>query len=131
MEELIKDVYDHNFYPGKNRLYKLVKKEDENITKAEIIEFLDKQLEYQLTKVQNLKGGTGHITALNVDELWRMDVFDLSKYSTNNDNYKYIFAVVDVFSSKAWVVPMKKQDKNETTEALQEIITSNNKSTAS
>ncbi len=55
-----------------------------------------------------------------------MDTFDLSKYATNNDNYKYIFAVVDVFSRKAWVVPMKKQDKNETTEALQDIITSNN-----
>ena len=88
--------------------------------------FLDKQLEYQLTKVQNLKSGTGHIIALNVDELWQMDTFDLSKYATNNDNYKYIFAVVDVFSRKAWIVPMKKQDKNETTEALQEIITSNN-----
>ena len=126
MEELIKEVYEHNFYPGKNRLYKLVKKEDEDITKAEIVAFLDKQLEYQLTKVQNLKGGSGHITALNVDELWQMDTFDLAKYSTNNDNYKYIFAVVDVFSRKAWVVPMKKQDKNKTTEALQEIISSNN-----
>ena len=55
MEELIKDVYEHNFYPGKNRLFKLVKKEDEDITKAEIVAFLDKQLEYQLTKVQNLQ----------------------------------------------------------------------------
>ena len=70
MEELIKDVYEHNFYPGKNRLFKLVKTEDENITKAEIVEFLNNQLEYQLTKVQNLKSGTGHITALNFDELW-------------------------------------------------------------
>ena len=26
MEELIKEVHEHNFYPGKKRLYKLVKK---------------------------------------------------------------------------------------------------------
>jgi len=42
-----------------------------------------------------------------------MDIFDLSKYQESNNKYRYILAMVDVLTRKAWAEPMQTKD-NET-----------------
>ena len=44
-----------------------------------------------------------------IDAQWEMDLADVTKYAKNNDNYKFLFCTIDVFSKKAWCIPMKRK----------------------
>ncbi len=37
----------------------------------------------------------------------QLDIFVLQKYINSNNGYSYILCIMDVFSRKAWVYPMK------------------------
>jgi transposase InsO family protein len=46
-------------------------------------------------------------TVTNNDNVWEMDLADLSHFSKYNNKYKYILNVIDIFSRFAWSVPLK------------------------
>jgi hypothetical protein len=51
-------------------------------------------------------------------DIFVLDIFVLDKYSKQNKGYGYIFAMVDVFSRKAYAYPMKHKALADTTAAL-------------
>ena len=107
MNQIIETIYEKNNYPALDRLYKLVIKTEPNIKRKNIKDFLNNRENVQLTKVQKLKKATGHIMASVFNEVWQIDIYDMSKYSAFNKGYKYIFAVVDVFNRQALCVAMQ------------------------
>ena len=38
------------------------------------------------------------VTVQGIDAVWAVDLIDMQHYAKDNDNYKYILAVIDVFS---------------------------------
>ena len=121
-EEKIKEIYVNNNFPSFQKLYLLVKKSDDTINKNEVKEFLDNQYNYQVLKQQNKTKQSGHIIAFRPNELWQMDIFDLKKYAPYNKNYGYLFVIVDVFTRKAGLMPMKQKNASSCSTSLQEII---------
>ena len=124
-EDLINEVYENNNYPSLEKLFQLLKKKKIDVSRKDVKDFLQNQIEQQLTTTQKIKKATGHITALNLNECWQMDVYNLQKYSNDNKGYEYIFAIVDVFSRKAWAIPTKNKEAETITKALQAIIDDN------
>ena len=122
MNAIIEDVYEKNNYPGRDRLIKLVKKDNPGITAGSIKRWYDNQLDVQLLHKQQKQGKTGHITAFVKNEIWNIAIFDLSKHWEHNKGMKYIFAVVDVFTRKAYAEPMTNKDGDSCAGALQSII---------
>ena len=57
-------------------------------------------------------------TVTNIDDVWEMDLADLSSLSKYNDKNKYLLNVIDVFSRYAWSVPLKDKTANSVTSAL-------------
>ena len=51
-----------------------------------------------------------------------MDIFDLKKYESYNKKYGYLFVIVDVFTRKAGLMPMKQKNALSCSASLQEII---------
>ena len=43
------------------------------------------------------------------DETWSVDLIDKSSLSKYNNNYKFIFTVIDIFTKYAWAFPLKKK----------------------
>ena len=80
MDQKIAKIYAENFYPSLNELYKILQQEGINITKAKVKEFLDTQLEQQITKeTKIMKKDDGAIIASYPDQLWQLDIFILQK----------------------------------------------------
>ena len=46
-------------------------------------------------------------TPLYKDETWSADLIDKSSISKNNNNYKFILTVIDIFTKYAWAIPLK------------------------
>lgn len=46
------------------------------------------------------------VVAADVDDIWGLDLADMSEWHESNDGNKFILVIVDVFSRYAWCVPM-------------------------
>ena len=56
----------------------------------------------QITKFRRRR-----IIPLYKDETWSADLIDKSSLSKYNNNYKFILAVIDIFTKYAWAIPKK------------------------
>jgi ribosomal protein L21E len=107
----MKEYYEKYNFPAIQKLYQLLKENGHDIKKKDIENFLLKQKEHEMLKVKQVKKKQlGHITAFTYKQNAQMDIFDLSKYSKANDNYKYLVAFLDVFPRKVFVRPLKKKN---------------------
>jgi hypothetical protein len=116
-------LYEKHNFPSADKLYKIIKENNFNIPKSEIKEYLNNQEENQLLTVPSQrKSDLGHITASYKNEFWQMDLFDLSKYYKSNKPYKYILAVVDVFTRYAYCQPVESKTNDDVLHAFKIII---------
>ena len=95
MEPFLNNIWSENNYPAKAKLLKLAKEQRPETQPKDVHMFLDSQISYQLLKEsKNLKSNLGHIVAFKINEIWQIDIYDLSRYETSNKMFKYMFAVV-------------------------------------
>ena len=93
-EDYLNDLYykQHYFF-GRDKIYERIKRDDENITKVQLMDWLkDQELHKLYTptyKTKNIK-----TTILNKpNQQIDIDLIDMTKYEY--DNYKYIFTSID------------------------------------
>ena len=123
MEPFLNNIWSENNFPAKAKLLKLAKEQRPETKAKDVDSFLEAQLSYQLLKeTKKLKTHLGHIVAFKINEIWQIDIYDLSRYETSNKKFKYMFAVVDVFTRYAYIIPLKNKDIESTTKAIQEVI---------
>jgi hypothetical protein len=126
MDKIIEDTYIEFNLPSVDKLYTILKKQGHSIPKDKIKSFIDKLNEQQLTKQTKInKKSYGSIVSFHPNVNFQIDIFDLSKYSNYNKNYKYIFVMIDIFSRKAYSKALKNKDIDSTTKALGDIIKEN------
>jgi hypothetical protein len=58
--------------------------------------------------------------------LIQMDIFDLAKYYRENQGYKYILCIVDVFSGKVWAYKMKNRHNINVFDSFKQFIKDSN-----
>lgn len=57
-----------------------------------------------------------------IDDLWQIDLADLSAYAKSNRGYKYILTVIDVLSKFAWSVPLSNKTGETVTEGMRKVL---------
>uniref|UniRef100_A0A6V7L737 Integrase catalytic domain-containing protein n=1 Tax=Bracon brevicornis TaxID=1563983 RepID=A0A6V7L737_9HYME len=62
----------------------------------------------------------GDIRGLN--ETFQADLVDIPMHSKDNDGYKYLLTVIDIFSKYAWARPIKSKSGLDTTSAMEDIL---------
>ena len=124
MDNDIEKIYKQfNYISNVPKLLKLVKAAGITATSNDIKTFLDKRIAIQQTKItKKSRKNMGHIVSFKSFDLLECDIFILDKYSKSNKGYGYIFAIVDVFSRKAWAYPMKHKALEDTTAALKQFF---------
>jgi hypothetical protein len=122
MDAIIAGIYEASNFPGVATLIKLVQKTNPTISKIYIKKWYNNQLEIQLLHKQQSTKSSGHVVAFIKNEMWNVDIYDLSKYNLENGKMKYIFACVDVFTRKAYAEPMTLKNGENCAGALQSII---------
>ena len=95
---------------------------DKGITRNQIKDFINNQEVHQLHKQQHKITKFIPITADHENEIMQLDMADLSDISTTNSNYKWLLCGVDVFTRKAYIIPMKNKTASRVTEAMKIIL---------
>ena len=118
-ELLHKTYYDPKAgFGGATDLFNKVKKH--GITLQQVRDFLDNQEAAQIHKETTKKPLYAQIWASKYTEQYHADLADLQKYSGVNTGHKFLLCVIDVYSRKAWVEPLKK--KSDTINAMAKIL---------
>ena len=58
----------------------------------------------------------------DIDHVWVADLKDMMQYHKDNDDYKFVVMVMDVFSRYMWAVPLKTKQSIEISKALEKIF---------
>ena len=85
-------------------------------------ELLLGQNTYTLHKPVRKRFPRNPYTVTNIDDVWEMDLADLSSLSKHNNKFKYLLNVIDIFSLYAWSVPLKDKTGTSITIALKFFI---------
>ena len=80
------------------------------------------QLAYELHKPVRKHFPKRRVWAKGIDQIWAVDLIDMQHYAKYNDGYKYLLAVIDVFSKYGWMRALKSKTGLEVANVLKDII---------
>jgi hypothetical protein len=63
---------------------------------------------------------------VGIADTYQIDLIDINQYGKENQNYRYILTVVDIFSKYAWCVPLKSKTGKDVTHAMEKILSAGN-----
>ena len=105
-------------YRGARGILQKVKKKN----KTKTLDWLRGQRAYTLHKPAPSKFRRRKIIVSGIEEQLQADLLDVSKFSKENEDVKFLLTAIDVFSKKAWVKPLKSKKGSEVAKALATIL---------
>ena len=126
-EKYLKDIYFDPSQPASfgspDRLYETVKKEGKyKISHGQIKKWIQKQESYSRNKGVKRNFQRGRVIVAGIDDQFDADLASLIYYADDNDGYKYLLVVIDIFSRFAWAEPLKDKTANEIISAFDKIL---------
>lgn len=100
----------------------LVKYVKNEIHPSQVGNWLQGQDTYTLFKPTRKRFQRNKYIVNNIDDIWQADLVDLQKLSKDNDGIKYLLTVIDVFSKKAFVEPLKNKSTQNIISAFERIF---------
>lgn len=84
--------------------------------------WMSSQDTYTLHKPVRKKFRRNPYLVSQMDYEWQMDLMDMKQFSKENDGYKYVLVVIDIFSKYLWLARLKTKSGREIRYALKEIF---------
>ena len=119
-KELSEMYYNDNNFFGRDKLYQLARSKDIDVSRRQLYDWLEKQNVHQLYK-QTKKTKTIRSTILKqpLSQIG-IDLIDMQHYEY--DKYNYILTCIDLFSKKAFALPLKNKDEETVYKAMYKLI---------
>ena len=93
-------------------------------TRRKTEHYLSQQDAYTLHKQHRKRFPRRKTLSKGIGDLCQADLVDLSNLSRYNDSHRYLLTCIDVFSKKAWVIPLLTKSSKHVTEAFEKILAS-------
>ena len=126
------EKYLHNLYynpespasfGGVEAVYRAVKEDGKfQLSRNKIRTWLRQQDTYTLHKPVRYRFKRNRVIVGGIDKEWEADLVIMDSLSKENNGYKYILTVIDVFSKYAWVEPLKTKSGENLVKAFKKIL---------
>lgn len=127
LNKLYYDVASPSAYTSKVNVFRAAKQIFPRLKRHEIDDWFGKQLTSTLHKPIRHNFPRNKIIVFHIDEIWQMDLVDMSDKAHDNDGYTFILSCIDCFSKFAWAIPIKNKTGNSIVCAIQKILKSGRK----
>jgi len=91
-------------------------------SEREVRKLLATQDAYTLHKPRRIRFPRRKTYSKGIGDLFQIDLVDLSSLSSFNDGIRYLLTCIDVFSKRAWAVPVRKKSARHVAEAFETIL---------
>ena len=125
MVDLLKEYTDPSkpgAFAGFSGFYNALKKRKNNVSKGRALKFLQTQDAYTLHKPKRINFKRKRVMVNGLDEIWQLDLVDVSKLSSQNQGYNFILTAIDVLGKKAQAIKLKNKNQNTVTNAFAKMI---------
>lgn len=126
VDKILKNIYynlkNPNAYTSQANVYRIVKKSHPQIKKVQVTRWFRKQLSPTLHKPVRYRFSRNKTIVMNIDDQYKADLCDMSNIAKDNDMYKYLLTVINLFSRRAWAIPLKSKHGKSVAEALDSIF---------
>jgi hypothetical protein len=85
-------------------------------------EFLAKEDAYTLHKPRRIRFPRRRTYSKGIADLYQIDLADLSNLAPFNDGMRYLLTCIDVFSKRAWAIPLRTKSARNVAEAFEKIL---------
>ena len=121
MNEILSAIYYDPKHPaGFASVKKLVRAS--GISQKNVEAWLRKQPTYTLHRMAKKKYPTRKYTVHDIDEQWQADLADVALIAQQNQGYRFILTVIDIFSRYAWARPLRTKSGKEVADAFRDIF---------
>ena len=93
-----------------------------NSKKHDTLNWLQGQRTYTLHKPARKKYITRPYKTGGIDEQWQADLVEMIPYEHNNDGYRYLLTIIDLFSRYAWARALKHKRGDDVTKAFKDVF---------
>jgi hypothetical protein len=111
MNDLLRKIYYNPSHPASfsslQKLFEEAKKKSPNIKIKDVSNWLKGQNTYTLHRQRKKYFKRNKIIAENINEQFQADLVDMQAFQAENNGYKYILTVIDIFSKFAFAIPCK------------------------
>lgn len=128
LSKIYYDVSNPAGYSSVDKLYSAARKELPTLRLKQVKDWLRDQETYTLHNKARKRYPRRKTLSRGIDDVWQMDLCDLSSISRYNNGYKFLLTGIDVFSRYAFVRPLKNKSGIEVTKALKDIFEKENRS---
>ena len=91
----------------------------------EVKQWLSEQDTYTLHKPVRYRFRRRRVVVVGINHQWQADLVDMSRLKRYNDNHTFLLTVIDVFSKKAWSIPLKNKSASSLTAAFRRLLRNN------
>ena len=125
-EDYLRKIYYDPSHPASyerlNNLYNEVKNEGKFKISHQIKEWLEKQDAYSLNKDVERNFQRGRVIVSGINDQWDIDLASFARDADENDGYKYLVVVIDIFSRYARIQPIKNKTARQIVTAFNKIL---------
>ena len=123
-EQLSRKIYysPKTRFQGADKLYEKAHEIDSGIGRKDVAEFLKQQETYQLHKEVHKKKEYLRTFVGHLGEKIQIDLIDMRKYSTHNEGYNWIVAMIDIFFRYAFTITVKGKSGKVVLEGFEELM---------
>ena len=92
-------------------------------SEREVKKFLDGQDAYTLHKTKRFRFPRRKTYSKGINNLFQIDLVDLSNLSSFNDGMRYLLTCIEVFTKRVWAIPVRRKSARDVTEVFRKILT--------
>lgn len=96
--------------------------EKTNLNPEQVQEWLSQQWTYSLHKPVKKKFQRRKYVSRGLNQQWQADLVEMQQYSRENQGYRYILTVIDIFSRFAYALPLKNKTGMEVANVLDKLF---------
>src|SRR6266699_2211274 len=97
------------------------------LSPAVVKDWLKGQSPYSLHKPARKRYSTRHYITSGINHQWQADLVDMQAFARENDGFKHILTVIDMFSRRGWAEGVKSKTNVDMIEAFNRIFNSGDK----
>ena len=91
-------------------------------SKRDVMEFLTKQDAYTLHKPRRIRFPRRRTYSKGIADLYQIDLVDLPTLTPFNDGMRYLLTCIDVFTKRAWAIPVRTKSGRNVADAFEKIL---------
>ena len=125
-QRLLDSIYLDPAHPasfgGPEKLYAAARKKDADLTRSHVREFLTSKEPYTLFRRNRIKFSRLRIRVKGINRILGVDLADMQKLASSNENFRYFAVCVDCYSRYLWIYKLKTKSGPEVRDALKTMM---------